>query len=675
MRWRMARSKKKQKTRPIEKEDICRIKTMSGAALSPDEKRIAYTVESVSKDKKKYFSHLHLAELDTGEFRRFTFGEISDHSPVWSSDGSMIAFISTRDKKSGIYAIASDGGEARKVIEMDGSFGSINWTPDGKEIVFNFRYNDSHDEKDEKKKKEAPLFRHVTRLFYRLDALGFLPEDRFHIWKVDVASGETKQLTKGKFDETGPTVSPDGKTIAFTSNRSQNPDKDWFKIDLFTIPIDGGKMIRIKTPAGPVECPVFSPDSKKIAYIGHDNPDDSWGETNLHLWTVGAKGRPAARDMIEKFDRSCGDDTIADMGESHEVPRPIWSSDGKRIYFMASDTGSTHIFYAPSKGGLPTRITEKLCHVKGFSLNGKTRTIAAIVSDLGDPNRLVTVPVQYHGDRKTKLIHQPNRDLLDEINLPRIKEVWFKGHDGTELQGWLVTPHDFKKSKKYPAILEIHGGPRAQYGFSFFHEMNWLASQGYVVFYTNPRGGTGRGETFAAAITGGWGEIDYFDCMSAADYMEKLKFVNPRKIGVTGGSYGGYMTNWIIGQTNRFKAAVTQRSVVNLESFYGSSDIGYSLYREFDGQPWENPENYRKYSPLTYAKNIRTPLLIIHSEKDLRCSIEQAEELFAVLKMMNRKVEFVRFPEEPHGLSRHGRPDRRIARLEWILKWFKRYLR
>ncbi len=671
----MARSKKKQKKRAIEKEDLFRIKTMSGVVLSPDEKRTAFTVESVSDDRKKYFSHLHVAELDSGEIRPFTFGEVSDHGPVWSSDGSMIAFTSTRDKKSALYVIAADGGEARKLVDMDGSYRSLNWTPDGKEIVFIFRYNDSHDEKDEKKKKEAPLYRHITRLFYRLDDLGYLPEDNFHIWKVNVATGRTKQLTRGKYDELDPTVSPNGKMIAFTSNRSKNPDKEWFRVDLFTIPIDGGKITKIKTPAGPVETPVFSPDGKKIAYIGHDNPDDGWGDTNLHLWMVGVRGRPAARDLIEKFDRSCSDDTIADMGESHAIPRPAWSADGKRIYFMSSDTGSTHIFYAPSRGGLPTRVTGKQCHVKGYSITGKTRTIAAIVSDLSDPNRLVTLPAQYHGDKKAKLVYQPNRELLAEIDLPTTKEAWFKGHDGTELQGWLVKPHGFKQGRKYPAILEIHGGPRAQYGFSFFHEMNWLASQGYVVFYTNPRGGTGRGETFAGAINGGWGEIDYYDCMAAADYMESLKFVNPKKTGVTGGSYGGYMTNWIVGHTNRFNAAVTQRSVVNLESFYGSSDIGYSLYREFDGQPWKNPENYRKYSPLTYAKNVKTPLLIIHSEKDLRCSIEQAEELFAVLKMMNKKVEFVRFPEEPHGLSRHGRPDRRIARLEWILKWFKRYMK
>jgi dipeptidyl aminopeptidase/acylaminoacyl peptidase len=205
--------------------------------------------------------------------------------------------------------------------------------------------------------------------------------------------------------------------------------------------------------------------------------------------------------------------------------------------------------------------------------------------------------------------------------------------------------------------------------------MQFLAANGYVVFYTNPRGGSGRGETWADAIAGGWGDLDYKDCMAAADWMEQQKFIDKKRLGVTGGSYGGYMTNWIIGHTNRFKAAVTQRSVVELKSFFGSSDVGWSLAREFDGTPWKNSANYKKCSPLTYFEKVKTPILILHNERDLRCNIEQAEQMFTMLKYLGKTVEFVRFPEEFHGLSRHGRPDRRLARLNWILKWFKRYLK
>jgi len=663
------------KKRFIEAEDICRFRIPTSAVISPDEKKIAYTVEIIDDEKRKYYSHIYMFDVASGEKRQFTFGKVNDHGLTFSPDGAYIAFLSSRDKKTGIYIMPSGGGGERLVYEADGSFASLRWTPDGTQLVFQFRYNDSHFVEDEKKKKEAPLYRHITRLFYRLDGAGFMPRDRFHLWKLNVETGKATQLTKGKYDDVSPALSPDGKSIAFVSNRSKDPDLDSLREDLFTMSIDGGKQTRIHTPAGPVAEPSFSPDGKKIAYLGHTNPDDEWGVTNFHVWMVGASGKPAARDIIPKYDRQAIDQTIGDLGEGHGLPPLQWSRDGKRVYFVSSDCGSTHIFYAPIKGGLPTRVTKKNCHIKDFSLNGPGKTIAAVVSTLDTPGEVRLFPAVYDGDRKSKTLDAPSAELFADITMPKIKDVWFKAYDGTELQGWLVTPPGFKRTGKYPAILEIHGGPRAQYGYTFYHEMLYLASHGYVVFYTNPRGGAGRGETFAGTISADWGGIDYLDCMAAADYMEKLSFVNKNKMGVTGGSYGGYMTNWIVGHTNRFKAAVTQRSVVDLKSFLGSSDLGHDLIREFAGTPWTNPDAYVRCSPLTYVKDIKTPLLIIHSEQDLRCAIEQAEQLFTTMKLMKKTVEMVRFPEEPHGLSRHGRPDRRIARLEWIIKWFDRYIK
>jgi len=238
-----------------------------------------------------------------------------------------------------------------------------------------------------------------------------------------------------------------------------------------------------------------------------------------------------------------------------------------------------------------------------------------------------------------------------------------------------MKPIGFKRGKKYPAVVQVHGGPRAQYGNTFFHEFQLLAANGYVVFYANPRGSQGFGEAFADAITKDWGETDFKDVMAGVDYLETKDYVDSKRIGVMGGSYGGYMTNWLVGHTDRFKAAVTQRSVTNLISFFGSSDIGYDDWREFGGHPWDNFDEYVRMSPITYAKDMKTPLLIIHSENDLRCPIEQAEQLFIALKVLGRKVEFLRFPEETHDLSRNGRPDRRIERLKRTIDWFDRHLR
>jgi dipeptidyl aminopeptidase/acylaminoacyl peptidase len=272
-------------------------------------------------------------------------------------------------------------------------------------------------------------------------------------------------------------------------------------------------------------------------------------------------------------------------------------------------------------------------------------------------------------------VSQTNKSLFSEIAFSVPKSVWFRSYDGHRVQGWIMKPYNFRKGRKYPAIVEVHGGPRAQYGNVLFHEMQYLAAKGYVVFYCNPRGSQGYGEAHAKAIVGDWGGPDYEDVMAGTDILCELPYVDPKRIGITGGSYGGYMTNWVVGHTKRFRAAVTQRSVVNLISFFGSSDMGWDLNEEFLALPWTKFEELKRMSPITYAHKIRTPLLIIHSENDLRCPIEQAEQLFVYLKYLGRKVEFVRFPEEPHGLSRGGRPDRRMARLQFISDWFDRYLK
>ncbi len=666
---------RRSKKRAIRADDLYRLRLPASIAISPDEKSIAYTVERMDESERRYFTNLHILDLSDNESTQFTHGDYSDRMPVWSPDGTRIAFVSTRDKKTAIYTISASGGSEKKIVELDAAISSLLWTPDGEQLIVCLRYNDSHFIKDEKRKKEPPVFRHVTRFFFRLDELGYLPHDMFQIYSLVISTGKLKKLTGGKRDNLSPALSHDGRWIAYVSNRTKDPDMESLKDDLFVIASNGGKERKISTPAGPIAVPVFAPDGKTIAYIGHDNPNDAWGVTNLHIWKVGVAGRPAARDLMPKFDRMTIDQSISDMGDVHDISPIFWSADSKRVIFVSSDTGVTNAYYVPASGGKPTRIFKGKSHVKAMSIAGRAKTAAIVYSDLSNPGDICTFPTNYGGENSLVKRTDFNPFLKKEVQQSKTKELFFKSFDGTRVQGFLTLPPNFNPNRRYPAILQIHGGPRAQYAFSFFHEMQYLAAQGFVVFYTNPRGGSGRGETWADAIAGGWGDLDYKDCMAAADYLENLKYVNSRKIGVTGGSYGGYMTNWMIGHTNRFKAAVTQRSVVDLRSFVGSSDIGFALDREFGGFPWNNEENYKSRSPITYFKKVKTPVLIIHSEQDLRCHIEQADQMFVMLKALGKKVEMVRFPEEPHGLSRHGRPDRRIARLEWISKWFNRYLK
>lgn len=664
--------------RLITAEDLLKMQWIRSFSISPGEDRIAYALEWIDSNRKKYWSNIWMITTSGEKPRQFTTGNVKDRTPVWSPDGQYIAFFSVRDEKDGIYIIPADGGEARQVVTMDGVFASLSWSPDGKRLLCAFRKNDppaDGEKQDEKeKKKAAPVFRHITRLFYRYDGDGFRPADGFHLWTFDVANGKGQQLTSGKFDELAPAWSPDGKKIVFASNRQLEPDRELLKQELFWIAVDGGKVHKIPKPLGPIEAISWSPDGKKIAWCGHANPADAWGVTNYHIWVADADGKGSAVDLIQDFDRMAMDITICDMGEGFTAPPPIWSKDSKTIFFLASNNGSTHIFSVPAKGGRVRRLIGGERHIQNFGADGSRSVLVFVSANSTSVGDLWLGRLKGGKIKQLRQLTGVNQPLFDQIRLSRPEKADFHSFDGTMIAAWVLKPPNFKARRKYPAIVEIHGGPRTQYGNTFFHEFQLLAAKGYVVFYSNPRGSQGYGEEFAGAIVKDWGNLDYKDIMAGVDYLITKPYVESKRLGVTGGSYGGYMTNWIVGHTNRFKAAVTQRSVVNLVSFLGSSDFGYDDHREFGGQPWNNFEEYVRMSPITYVEKIRTPLLILHNEQDLRCSIEQAEQLFTALKVLKRKVEFVRFPEEPHGLSRHGRPDRRLARLEWILKWFDRYL-
>jgi len=350
---------------------------------------------------------------------------------------------------------------------------------------------------------------------------------------------------------------------------------------------------------------------------------------------------------------------------------PIWSIDGKRIYYGISNEGCQHIVEANPRTG-KTRIVTADNTVAISRSTGDGQTVMVFNgASLASPDELYSLDME---SGETKQISTFNRRFINSVNYSVAEEISFKnGRQG--LMGWMVKPPGFNPRKKYPLVLNIHGGPRAQYGRTFYHEMYVLAQAGYVVVYTNPRGSQGYGEKFARAIEGQWAEPAMGDLMAALDHVVSLGCIDENRMGVAGGSYGGYMTNWLVTHTDRFRAAVTQRCVSDLSSMFGNSDVGWGLSWEFGGAPWDNRETYLKWSPITYVEKCTTPLLIIHSEFDLRCNIEQGDQMFMALKYLKREVEYVRFPDEPHGLSRHGRPDRREARLKFIVDWFDRYLK
>ncbi|MGB9665852.1 MAG: S9 family peptidase [Candidatus Cryosericum sp.] len=670
----MAESKRA--LRPISAQDLYALQLITDVRLSPDGKHAVYGVQRVDRKTEKKYANFWMAGTDGSSEFQFTQGEQTDAMPRWSPDGRQIAFLSSRKEgeSAQVYIINVDGGEARRLTDVKGEISNLAWSPDGTKLLLEFTKKDQEAvdrEADEAKKKLGVVARHYSRLFYRGDGQGWFGRERAHLWTVDITKGKMKQLTSGDvYDEYNASWSPDGKSIVFCSNRSEDPDLQPDMIDLYVIPAVGGDIKLIKTPAGAKGMPVFSPDGSQISYVGPRDPNEWW--QNIELWVVPSDGRGTARSLTRSYDISLTCSTLNDVGAGFQMP-PVWSADGKVLYFQISEHGNTKLMAIVVDSSELYTVIDVPGSVGSFTMDRRQETMAYFLGTMTDPGQ---VWVREMETGATRQLTHLNRALLQEIDLGQVEEVWFKARDGHDLQGWIMTPPGFDSKKKYPSILEIHGGPQDQYGNLFMHEFYFLAAAGYVVYFSNPRGGTGYGEQHEKAIWGQWGTVDYDDLMDWADFVEKKPYIDRKHMGVTGGSYGGYMTNWIIGHTHRFAAAVTQRSVSNFISMWGTSDLNWVFQFPCGNKsPQESIDVLWDRSPVKYLGNAVTPTMVIHSEMDFRCAIEQGQQVFTALKVNRVPSEFVVFPDEPHGLSRTGRTDRRIERLNSIRRWMDNYLK
>ena len=645
--------------------DVYRLTGASDPRLRPGGEEVAYVVWAIDEEENEYRQSIWLARTDGSEPpRRFTTGK-NDAQPRWSPDGTRLAFVSKRsdDEKAHrqLYVMPVGGGEPECLTDLKEDVGEPVWSPDGSRIVFSARVPDeAYEEEDDKKR--AP--RRFTRLQFKLDSVGWTGDRRRHLYVVPADGSapanqsNAKQITFGDFEDSRPTWTPDGKSIAFSSARGEDWDIELFG-DIYVVSAEGGEPRRLTPGDSNHSAPSYSPDGKLLAVKwdpgGYDFP------RHPQIAVVDPQTGESRRILTASLDRTCD--------PYPEIREPIW--DGGSIVFAIEDAGNIHLYRVAAAGGEPELVAGGDIILSGYDYRDgqlvRTGSTAPNLAEL------------YVGDRQLTDVGSTfaaGRDLVTPERFTAISK------DGTEVDAWLARPAGFEEGKSYPVLLNIHGGPFTQYGNGFFDETQVYAGGGYAVLYSNPRGSSGYSEEWGRAIMGpgelgpGWGTVDYEDLMGVVDTaLERFDFLDPEQLGVIGGSYGGFMTSWIVSHTNRFKAACSERGVNNLVSMYGSSDIGW-VFKGYHGEfVHDAVEKYLQISPWTYAKEIETPLLILHSENDLRCNIEQAEQLFTTLRLLKREVELVRFPAESHELTRSGNPAHRVMRFELVLEWFDRYLK
>lgn len=660
--------------RPWRATDYYRLSAVAATSLAPDGRLVAFTVTTVVEDKDKRHSEIWLARTDgaTAPFR-FTSAVTEASNPVWSPDGSLLAFTSRREGSTDnvwFLRTQAPGGEA---FQIRGVKGSPVFSPDGKTILFAWGGEEPESLKTQTwRSRVSPAAitrgadpkrfdgRLYTSLPFKGDERGYLAprETRRpdHLYVVPVDGGTPRAITTGALSQREAAWSPDGRRVAFVQDSMEIREVvEQNRPAIYVLSLADSSIRRLETGYTSSSSPAWSPDGNTIAFLCSRGRGE---ETDICL--IPAAGG-TARNLTSSWD--------LDPNE------PGWSPDGKTLFFDANTRGNTHLFAVVVAGGAVRPVTSGERTLRDFTLSRDGRRLAYTGSDVTHPFEVYTAALTAAGtpgaERRLTSI---NDSVTAGVTMIPADTFSFAGVGGLRIQGWLMRPHGYQPGRKYPLVLSIHGGPHSNYGNILFPEFQMLAGQGYWVLFTNPRGSDGYGHGFTFATRGRWGMEDYQDLMQAVDHVIARGQVDTTRMAVLGGSYGGFMTNWILGKTKRFAVAETDRSIYNWYSWYGSSDAQGLTEYEFLGAPWETDSLYRVLSPMTYAHRITTPLLIVHSEDDFRTPITDAEQLFVMLRKRGVPSEFVRYPRSYHGLSRTGPPWLLVDRLERIRTWFAHWI-
>ncbi len=634
--------------RGITPEDYLRFEFVGNPAISPDGKSVAFPLTKINEKLNRRMTAIWLVPYDgSAAPRPLTAETVSSSNPQWSPDGRTLAFLSTRGEaaRAQIWLLSMDGGEPRPLTESKNGVASFQWSPQGDRFAVVSRTGPSDNG------KSPSDVRHYTHIRYKFNDTGWFDDKRSHLFVIDAKTGASKQLTDGQeWDDTDPQWSPDGTTLAFVSDRSGNAYEDSRDTDVWTIPSHGGPLTRISDHTEADASPRFSPDGKTIAFLG-----STIQRQHPKIYLAPSTGGTPSRLAVGGLDL-----LIANLQ---------WSG-GNSLLFEAAARGTNAVYKVDLQARSATPVLSGERSVSSLSARGSK--FAYLVNDFQNLDDIYVSNSGGTGERRLTL---HNAVLWTDLQLAGVERMAYKSTDGTPVEGFLVKPAGWQPGKKYPVLLTVHGGPAGMYGVDWNHEFQVYAAKGYGVFFSNPRGSTGYGEEFARAIKNNWGKIDYTDVMTGLDEaIRRNSWIDTDNLGVTGGSYGGFMTNWIIGHTNRFKAAVTLRSVANFISDEGTRDGAYGHEEDFNGILFDSFDQYWEASPLKYAKNVKTPTLILHSDNDFRVPIEQGEQWFRALKKFGVTTELVLFPRENHNLTRNGEPRHLVESMNWQLYWFARFI-
>jgi len=648
----------------LELKDIFELEYAADPQISPDGQSIVYVRRSMDIMTDRARSNLWMLDVRSGEHRPLLSGTANYSMPRWSPDGKRLAYVSAVDRGAQIFIRWMDSGETARVTNLTEAPGSITFSPDGRHIAFSAFVEKSKEPlaklpSPPEGAKWAKPAKVVEETVYRFDGAGYLDVGFEHIFIVPSDGGTARQLTDGDFDHGGQlSFSPDGDILYFSANRHENHELDPNNSEVFALSLSDLTLTQLTDREGPDFNPIASANGRQIAYLGFD--DSYQGYQLTHLYVMNADGSDA-RLISEGFDRS--------------IASPHWRSDGRAILFLYDDEGKTKLAQIDMDG----QVADISDTVGGNSLGrpytsgsysqSNNGAIAFTHDDAYRPGDVGFKPRRGDIRRLTDL----NADLLAHKALGNVEEYWVESsHDGERIQAWMVTPPGFDPDKKYPLILEIHGGPFAAYGPHFSAEAQLYAAAGYVVVYSNPRGSTSYGADFGNAIHHAYPGYDYDDLISVVDGAIAKGNVDEDRLYVTGGSGGGVLTAWIVGKTDRFKAAVVAKPVINWTSFVLTADFTNFFYKYwFPDFPWNAPDHYWERSPLSLVGNVTTPTMLLTGESDWRTPIWETEQYYQALKLRGVDTAMVRIPEASHGIA--ARPSQLVSKVAHILAWFDKY--